>query len=280
MGALFRFLSDSPLLEKLSISIPSQTTHDIPTDQVISLGSLVELEYTYNSGDRVLPCLKLPRLKQLQVFSSLRPGEVQKPANILPYDVRAFLAGATKMSYHSTERSTTVRLSGGEVSASVATTTGDLSIDWFFDQTCIPFGKIEILHVSGYRIAGPLPLYVFALENLRVLRVFELDVQFVDVIFRSLHPDPAVGVPCRPLREIECVYWKSEESSPRSLISLVRERKQASYQLRLVTLTLEREPNQDFIEELREHVEEVQVREFYTCAWVYCRFCSTSMFNG
>jgi len=266
MSALFRFLSGSPLLEKLCIRIPNQTTQDIPMGHVISLESLVELEYTYNLGDRVLPYLKLPRLKHLQVVSSLRSGEVQKLADILPYDVRVLLAGVTKMTYHSNQCSITVKLLGDEVSVSVGTpyTTGGPSADWFFDQTCIPFDKIEHLEVNGYLTAGPLPLYVFALENLRVLRVIQSDVQFVDVILRSLYPDPAVGVPCRSLREIECIYWESEESRsiPGSLVSLVRERKQAGYQLRLANLTLLREPDQDFIEELREHVEEVQVRDW------------------
>ena len=104
MSALFRFLSDSPLLEKLCIRIPNQTTQDIPMGHVISLESLVELEYTYDSGDRVLPYLKLPRLKHLQVAPSLGSGEVQKLADILPYDVRVLLAGATTMSYNTDAR--------------------------------------------------------------------------------------------------------------------------------------------------------------------------------
>ena len=127
MTALFRLLSDSSLLEKLRIRIPNQTTQDIPMGQVISLESLVELEYTCNSGDRVLPYLKLPRLKHLQVVPSLRSGEVQKLADILPYDVHVLLAGVIRMSYNTDARSITVGLLGNRVIVSIVMlcTTGD-----------------------------------------------------------------------------------------------------------------------------------------------------------
>jgi len=264
MSALFRFLSDSPLLEKLCIRIPNQTTQDIPMGQVISLESLVELEYTYNLGDRVLPYLKLPRLKHLQVAPSLGSVEVQKLADILPYDVRVLLAGATTMSYNTDAHSITVSLLGNGVSVTIVTpcTTGDPPVGWFFDQTCIPFDKIEDLEVNGCLTIGPFPLCVFALENLRVLHVCQSDAHFVDVILRSLHPDPAVGVPCRSLREIECIYLGSEEPFPRSLISLARERKRAGCQLGFVRLGNVQEFYQGFMEELREYVEKVQAEEW------------------
>ena len=264
MSSLFRFLSDSPLLEKLCIGIPSQTTRDIPMDQFISLESLVELEYAYNSGNRVLPYLKLPRLKRLQVAPSLGSGEVQKLADILPYDVRVLLAGTTEMSYHTDARSITVRLSGNGVSVSIVTpcTTGDPPVCWFFDQTCIQFDKIEDLEVGGCLTIGPLPLCIFALENLRVLRVCQSDAHFVDAILRSLHPDPAVGVPCRSLRETRCVYLGSEEPFPRSLICLAMERKRAGCQLRSVRLANVQELYQGFTEELGEYVEKVQAEEW------------------
>ena len=44
------------------------------------------------------------------------------------------------------------------------------------------------------------------------------------------------------------------------LISLVRERKRAGHQLRLVCLVVTHDSDQDLVEELREHVEEVRVR--------------------
>jgi len=162
-----------------------------------------------------------------------------------------------------------VSLLGNGVSVTIATpcTTGDPPVGWFLDLTCIPFDKIEHLDVDGCFTIGPLPLCIFALENLRVLQVRQSDAHFVDVILRSLHPDPAVGVPCRSLGEIECMYSGSEEPFPRSLISLVRERKRAGCQLRCVRLTNIEEFYQGFTEELGEHVENVQAEkwEWNTC---------------
>ena len=98
VDAMFRFLSGCPRLRKVRINIPDETLQGIAQGQVISLESLVELGYAHNPGGRVLPCLKLPQLEQLQVSSSLEPVQVQKLDDILPYDSRRLLAGIKKCS--------------------------------------------------------------------------------------------------------------------------------------------------------------------------------------
>ena len=259
MSALFRFFSDSPLLQKVYIGITGQTIQDIPLDQVISLESLVELEYTHNLGDRVLPYLRLPRLKQFRVLTSIEPGEVQRLADILPYDGSILLAGVTRMSYYSDARSLRVDLSGNEVGVSfvASCTIENPSVDWFSDQTCIPFGQIEDLEVDGHSTDMNFHVNALVFENLRVLRIIRWERQLSERLLRMLHPDLGTGVPCRSLRKIECTCWTSSESLLRSLASLVKKRKRAGHRLELVCLPFVQESNQDLMEELREHVGEV-----------------------
>ena len=260
--ALFRFLSDSPLLQKIQIRIPDKTVQDIPLDQVISLESLVELEFAYNSGDRVLPHLKLPHLKQLEVCSSLRPGQVQKLVDTLPCDGHALLAGATKMSYYSKGHLIRLKLSGNGIGVSfVAFCAKDdhPSVDWFSDQTCISFGQIEDLKVEIHPTATGFPISAFAFENLSVLRLAPMNVQLIEGCLYLLHPDPVAGVPCRSLREIECTRRGSPEPLLTPLIRLVRERKRDGHQLGLIHLSIAEEFDQSLVKELRRHVREVRV---------------------
>jgi hypothetical protein len=265
MGALFRFFSDSPLLQKIGINNYNQTVQDVSLDRVISLESLVELDYTCNSISQILPFLKLPRLRRLHVSYSLGSGQVQTLADILPHDGRVFLAGATKMFYHSDPYARTHRLelsgSGVGVSFSVSCTTFDPAIvDWFSDRTYIPFGRIEDLKVGGSPASTGFHINVLALENLRVLQIGLWDGEFTRGLLDSLHPGPMAEIPCRSLQEIEVeyTYWNSEGSLPGLLISLVRERKRAGHQLRLVRILYARESERDLVEELREHVGEVR----------------------
>jgi len=262
IDALFRFLSDSPLLQKIHIRIPGKTVQDIPLDRVISLESLVELKFAYNSDDRVLPHLKLPRLKQLEVCSSLRPGQVQKLADTLPYDGHALLAGATKMSYYSKGHLLRLNLSGNGVGVSFVAfcaKDGHPSVDWFSDQTCIPFGQIEDLKVEIHPTATGFPISAFAFENLSVLRLAPMNVQLIEGFLCLLHPDLAAGVPCRSLRVIECTWRGPPEPLLTPLMRLVRERKRARHQLGLVRLSIAKEFDQSLVKELKRHVGEVRV---------------------
>ena len=272
-STLFRFFSNSPLLRKIHISVPSsKTVRDIPPNQTISLESLVELEYTHNPSDRVLPCLKLPRLKRLQVSCPLKPGQAQKLADILPYNGHAFLAGATKMLYHSMENYEQdllkVELSGNGVSVTfTAFCTMDYpSVNWFTNQTCIPFCQIEDLKVESYTITGtdfPIPASHF--KSLRVLRIASMNVQGIKWFLAMLHSSIWEGVPCRFLHEIECTFeaqWDLPWSLIRQLYSIARERKQAGHQLGLVRFLVARGSGWDFVEELRKHVGEVRVEEW------------------
>ena len=267
VGALFRFFSESPLLQKVCVNVYDRSAQDVSLDKVISLESLVELDFGYICAGQILPFLRLPRLKRLQV-TSLELRQAQTLADILPHGGRPLLAGVTKMLYDSDplEPSRTVKLSGNGVDVSFRAT-ASTPVDWSPDQTCIPFGQIEDLEFRGCSpVPTGFPINFFALENLRVLRVALFEEEPIKALLRSLHPDPgAADIPCRSLQEIEadCTYWDSLGPLPRMLVSLVKERKRAGYQLRLVSLVVGYdESHRDFLEELKEHVGEVRVREW------------------
>ena len=262
MNALFRFFSDSPLLQKICVSVYSQTTHDVSVERIVTLESLAELDYDCNLGSQVLSFLKLPRLQKLRVTSSPGPTEVQKLADILPYDGRALLAGATGMVYCSDDSILRIDLVGNGIDVSIGTfhtSEHPTTVDWFSDQACIPFGQIEDLKIGAFPIAAAFPIDVFALENLRVLRITLWDVQAIDGFLQLFHPDPILGVPCRCLQEIECTYWGLLGPLSRPLISLARERREAGYKLELISLPVVQEFDRHLVEELREHVGEVRL---------------------
>lgn len=225
----------------------------------------MELDYICHSAGRVLPCLKLPRLKRLLVSSTSGPGQIQKLVDILPYGGHLLLAGAIKMTYHSNQYSFGIGLSGNEVEVSLCIfrkiVADPITVDWFSGQTWIPFGQIEDLKVEAYPIAGDPSISVSALENLRVLRITLHDTRFTEGFLRMFHPDPGTGVPCQSLQEIEYFTWGSPKPCLTPLIDLVRERKHAGYQLRPVCIILfAQEPDEGLGEELREYVGEVRVK--------------------
>ena len=270
MGALLQFFSDSPLLQRIHINILCGALQDIPLDQVTSLDSLVEMNYSCNQASSLLPFLRLPRLKKLWVSSSVRPGQVQRLVDILPCGGRALLARTTKISYHSDRHAHSVRvgLFGNGVDilfhafCDMADSTTDWFVDWFSNQTAIPFGQIEELQIGGSLLVAGFHIDVFALENLKILQVALWDGEFVEEVLRPFHPVPQKGVPCQSLREIEYTYWGTNGPFPTSLISLAEERKRAGYQLGLFCLVFVQESDRDLAEELREHVLEVQTREW------------------
>ena len=260
MGALFRFFSDCPVLQKVGINIRGQIVQGIAQGRVISLESLVELEYVCHFNDLILPFLRLPRLKKLWV-TSLGPGQVHNLADTLPHDGHTLLAGVTKILYYFDifARLLRVKLSGNGVDVSLGEfcATDATTVDWLSDQTLIPLGQIEDLKVEGSPFTTGFPISFFALENLRVLRVALWDSQFTEELLRLLHPAPGTGVPCPSLREIEYTCY-----GPRltPLTSLIKERKRSGQQLRLLCILAGHELDQDLVEELRDDVGEVRVR--------------------
>ena len=263
MGTLLQFFSDSPLLQRIRISISTETVQDISPDRVISLNSLVEMDYySYYQAGSILPFLRLPRLKMLCATSSAGPGQVQRLADILPHDGHALLAQMVRVLYRYNPdlEIVSVDLSGNEVEASFHAIYTDGIVDWFSDQTAIPFGRIEELVIEGSSSAAGFPIDVFALKNLKILQVAPWDGQFAEEVLRPFHPVPEMEVPCQSLREIEYSYRGDDGPLPTSLISLVKKRKQAGYQLDLVCLAVVRESDLDLVEELREDVLEVQAR--------------------
>ena len=266
VGALFQFLSESPLLQKIGVDVHDRSVQDVFLNEVISLESLVELDCDCDCASQIIPFLRLPRLKRLRV-TSREQGRAQTLADVLPYGGRPLLAGVTKILYRS-GAPYSVELSGNgvDVSFRVPPPTETTLLDWSPDQTWIPFGQIEDLEFRGLsptRIG--LHINAFALENLRVLRVVLFNEERTKGLLRAFHPGPGTAeVPCRSLQEIEVynTYWGSQEPLPRLLVSIVRERKQASCQLRLVSLVVGYEGyHRDFLLELKEHVGEVRARE-------------------
>jgi len=261
--ALFQFLSESPLLQKICINVRNLGIQDVFLNKVISLEFLVELDCDCNCASQIIPFLRLPRLKRLRV-TSREQEQAQTLADVLPYGGRPLLAGVTKMLYDNSQytHSHRVELSGNGIDVSFRlfrTTASTNLVDWPPDKTCVPFGQIEDLKFQGCPPPPTgLPINVFALENLRVLRVALFHEEPTKGLLRALHPGPgAAEIPCRSLQgiAIDYIYWKSQGPLPWLLVSLVRERKQAGYQLRLVCLVARDDAScRDFLEELKEHV--------------------------
>lgn len=257
-GALFKFLSGCPHLQKIRINskVPSQ---DIPLDTIIPLESLVELDYTYSPVSQVLPCLRLPHLKRLRASFSL--GQAQNVVDILPHGSHAFLAGATKILYHSYEFSQEIRLYGRGTDVSFTVfrpETNHATADWFPDAACI-FGQIEELIVEG-SIAVGFPINIAAFENLRALQITPWNVEYTEEFLRLFWPDPRAGVPCPSLQEIRYPCWGPLEP----LMGVVRERKRGGHQLGLVRLLdTWGGTDQDLAGELEEHVGKVRVEKWY-----------------
>ena len=216
MGALFQFFGCSQL-RNLWINIPNETLQGIAQSQVISSESLVELDYNCNMAN---PFLRLSCLRFR--VSSMRPRQMD---GILPYSSHALLEGATNMVYYSNQYSLQLYLSrnGVNLSLSMSPTVADhTTADWFSDETCIQFSRIEELTVEGCSFIMGFPVNIFTFDNLRVLQITPWDVQLTERFLQLLHPDIEMEIPYRSLQEIE--YWGSPMLFLRLLISLVKER--------------------------------------------------------
>ena len=204
VGALFQFLSSCPWLQKICINskgIPQDTA----PDWIISLESLVEFDYTCNLLGRILPCLRLPRLKRIRVSSPLGSGQAQKLTDFLPHSGHALLTGATEMLYHLTQHSQWVELrgEGTEVSSTTSCFMIDhTSVNCFFYGTCVPFGRIQKLTVGGSTVAADIPIDIPIFESLRILRISPCGAQFTEGFLGLLYPDPGAGVPCRDRKSV------------------------------------------------------------------------------
>jgi hypothetical protein len=183
----------------------------------------------------------------------MRSGQVSKLADLLPFDGHLLLTAATKMLYSSDGCSHSIRLSGKGIDISLSVFTEDPTpVDWFSDETHIPFEQIEDLTIEGRHSFSTANFPINAFENLGVLRVIPWDVEIVEGFLRLL--SPRAGTSCLSLREIRYTYQEPLDA----LISLARERKLAGHRLELVWLFTVPEFDEDRAEELREHVGEVR----------------------
>ena len=273
MNVLFRFLSNSPLLESISVYANDQTTEDLFMDQVISLESVVELIYDCNMAGRVLPFLRLPRLKNLHVRILQKPGQMHQLVDVLPHNRHALLARATTVVYRPDASSLSLDLLSPNkpslyltvrrpTPSNVADATRNPTlVDWFSSQGCIPLRQIKILEVHTPTACVVSPIDTFALENLEKLEVDLRDAEDVGRVLRLFRPDAKAGVPCRSLRVIRCACRGPPGPLLEPLMSFVKERKGAGYQLEVVYLPIAGEFDPHFLEELREHVGKVRTQE-------------------
>jgi hypothetical protein len=93
ISALLRFFSSSPRLQKIHVNTYNEMLQDIDLDQVIPLESLEELEWSsYKPAGRIVPHLRLPRIKSLGVCFPLQANKVERLADFLPSDGIIYLS--------------------------------------------------------------------------------------------------------------------------------------------------------------------------------------------
>ena len=271
LSSLLRFFSGCLQLQHVFIHLPRTTIQDVVSDRVVvSLESLVEFDYTCNAALRVLPYLKLPRLKRLWACSPLQTGRVNKLADLLPSDGRVFLTGATSIRYFSSNHLEGfehnnhfegVGLYGKEISVSIAGfCIGETFVftDWFSDESCIPFEQIEHLDLKGLSPNTNITLERF--KNLTKLRFAAGSRQLSEKVFSLLYPEPGAVIRCPSLREIWCDSCRYPGLLVGSLILLLVEREKEGHRLELVRIFGAEALDRDLEEELKRCVIDLQVR--------------------
>ena len=259
ISSLLRLCSSCPRLLELHINIPCAMIQDVPLDRVVSLDSLVKLEYNYSLAGRFLPFLRLPHLKWLQVSST----RLDKLADLLPQSGHILLSGVTKMSHFYDGYSQVVELSGEGVYAAFSVYdnngTGPVtSAEWFSGGEYIPFGQIEDLEFVGQCISADFPIHL--LKNVTKFKVTPWDGRIAGNVLRLLHPRPGAGVPCPSLRFIEYTLQSPPEPYLRPLINMARARALAGYRLELLDVLGSERPDPYLEQELR-----VQVGALFVC---------------
>jgi len=257
MSALSLFLSGSPRLKKVSIDTPNnEILQDVARDQVISLESLEELDCTCKPAGRVLPYIRLPRLKRLHVCFLLGPGQVQKLADLLPYDGHLLLKGVTKVEYyHSNSNTQHLAFDDGDSNVMLEAHLpheNPIPVDWFSDPKYIPLIQIRRLVIGCSLNNMNPPIAIF--ENLEELHTFPWGGPFTEGLLPLLYP--GAETPCRSLKIIH--YTNLEPLGP--LVSLAKARLQAGHRLELVHLPIITESELDNVAELRELVGRVQAK--------------------
>lgn len=263
ISSFSRFLSSCPKLQKLNIDISDALFHDATFGHALSLESLEELHYKCSACDQLLPLLDLPRLKLLRgsllqnAFHTSQPGSVCELANHLPYNGQELVAGATQMFYISNECSQMLKLSGEDVDMSItASRPAHSPINWFSDETYIPFGQITDLKVEIHAITEDLSFGRF--KNLTRFQMIS-STGCTDRILRLLYPDPGAGIPCPSLQKIRCASRQPWAPLVKSLIGLAKKREQVGCRLGLVCVAVAEKVGQNFEGELRRHVGELRV---------------------
>ena len=260
MSSLFHLYSSCPRLQEIYTKISCGIIEDVASEQVVSMDSVVKLDFHCDTASRTLPSLKLPRLKSLSVSFPWQPGKVGMLADLLPQNGHALLSGITTVLYQhrGTSLPQTVELSGKEFNAQFTLfykSAGMPLPTWFLaDRTYIPFDQIENLVFMGCYISTDHLINLF--KNVKILQVVPSDGSLLpEIVFRSLRPDQETGIPCPSLRGIHLLSPVGQGME--SLVSLAKKRKIAEHQLEVVYVL--GDLDSDVEEELREHVGELQV---------------------
>lgn len=117
---------------------------DVPSYQITPLELVVEFFYHCSTVDRILPRLRLLRLKRLGVPYPLQAHRANTSRSF-PNAGHVLLAEAIAMSYFSDLHSHSVRLSGEETDVSLSVMDfqgGAVPLGWFSEETSIPSGRI------------------------------------------------------------------------------------------------------------------------------------------
>jgi hypothetical protein len=258
-SSLLSLCSSCPRLQRANINIDCQL-QDVALDLIVSLDSLVGLEFTCIGFSRFIPFLKLSHLKRLRV--SLRGEKVDKLTDLLPHDGHTLLSRATSMSLVQKYGSHVVGLSGNGVDVEFSVFDSTCSAGWFTDDTYIPFGRIENLEFRGYRTPADFPIHLY--KKLTTFWVCPSNEEANTEVLGLLQPRRGEGIHFPSLREITYIYPRGANSWVKHLADLAREREQAGYKLELVRLPSTLPPTL-YHEELKQHVGELRMDAQKTC---------------
>ena len=224
-STICRILSISSQLKEVSIDLrPTLVIEDLVPDSVLSLDSLEELKFSGVLGAQVLPCLRLPRLRELQVTSV-----GAKIVNFLPVDGHLLLSKATNLSYCCIEEkeSRGAVFSGDGVTIQIQGYRIEPA-NWLSD-TSDSFRRVRHLNYSGFDdwVPPTIELPTVAFESLEILQFNKCTAGFVNAIPRLLSKR---GIPCPSLQEIRCDSRKTLGSVAR----FVKSREKVGGRIRLV----------------------------------------------
>ena len=177
---------------------PLPAIEDLVPNSIICLESLEELQIEWVLGARIVPWLRLPRLKKLRVGSPRT-----RMVDLLPADAHLLLSKTTRLMYSCPKVDSRKAVFGGGGVTIEVQGHGINPINWLSDISPAWFGQIKDLVFSGFSDVmatyGIVELPVAEFGDLEVLQLDKCATRFVDLISRALDGEV---IPCPSLREI------------------------------------------------------------------------------